>query len=261
MQRLRQPAVAGTFYPSDPERLRAMIQGFLATVPRGGTPPKAILAPHAGFIYSGPTAAYAYARLALGRSQIRRVILLGPSHRVAFAGLAVGSWEGFETPLGLVPIDQQGVEALLELPFVQTLDLAHAQEHSLEVQVPFLQETLEDFSLVPVVVGEANPVQVSAAIERLWGGPETAIVISSDLSHYLDYTAANKADRATSNAIEALDPEGIGDDSACGCLPIRGLLMAARNHGLRGETLDVRNSGDTAGLKDHVVGYGAYAFT
>ncbi|MDP2874765.1 MAG: AmmeMemoRadiSam system protein B, partial [Holophaga sp.] len=137
---------------------------------------------------------------------------------------------------------------------------AHAQEHSLEVQVPFLQETLETFSLVPVVVGEADPLRVRAALERVWGGPETAIVISSDLSHYLDYATAQKTDQATSTAIAALNSEGIGDDSACGCLPLRGFLMAARNHGLRAETLDLRNSGDTAGPKDRVVGYGAYAF-
>jgi len=258
MQHLRRPAVAGTFYPSDPGELRAMVQGFLEAANSGEAPPKAIIAPHAGYIYSGPIAGSAYARLRLGRSRIRRVVLLGPSHRVAFHGLALSSADGFATPLGVVPVDRCG--EIVELPFVHTFDPAHAQEHSLEVQLPFLQEILESFSLVPIVVGEAEPGEVAAALDRLWGGEETAVVVSSDLSHYQSYPTAKRLDQAASAAIEALHPEDLGPESACGCLPVRGLLEAARARGLKVEILDVRNSGDTAGDKDRVVGYGAYAF-
>lgn len=260
MEHLRQPAVSGTFYPSDPGELRDMIRGFLKDAKPTGARPKAIIAPHAGFIYSGPIAGSAYARLGLGRAAIRRVILLGPSHRVAFRGLAVSSAEGFATPLGTVPVDREGIKSILELPFVRTFDAAHESEHSLEVQIPFLQEILGSFTLVPIVVGDADPAEVDAVLERLWGGEETAIVISSDLSHYQGYATAKRLDQTTSAAIKALNPEAIGPESACGCLPVRGLLVAARHRGLNAEILDVRNSGDTAGDKTRVVGYGAYAF-
>lgn len=260
MQLLRRPAVAGTFYPSDPSELRALVQGYLNAATPEGAPPKAIIAPHAGYIYSGPIAGTAYARLKLGSSRIRRVVLLGPSHRVAFQGLALSSAEGFATPLGVVPLDRKGCGEILELPFVHTFDPAHAQEHSLEVQLPFLQEILESFSLVPIVVGEADPGEVAAVLDRLWGGEETVIVISSDLSHYQSYPTAQRLDQASSVAIEALRLEALNPESACGCLPVRGFLLAARARGLRAEILDVRNSGDTAGDKDRVVGYGAYAF-
>jgi AmmeMemoRadiSam system protein B len=260
MERLRQPAVAGTFYPADPARLRTVVRAFLdAAAPRGG-PPKAIIAPHAGYRYSGPVAGSAYARLGLGRDAIRRVVLLGPSHRIPFRGLGATSAAGFATPLGVVPVDRDGVEALLALPAVRIQDGAHGPEHSLEVQLPFLQEVLTEFSLVPVVVGEAGPGEVEAALERLWGGPETAVVVSSDLSHYLDQATARQMDQATAEAITALSPEGIGPDAACGSLPVRGLLLAARRRGLVCELLDLRNSGDTAGDPACVVGYGAFAF-
>lgn len=261
MQRLRQPAVAGSFYPSDPATLRAMLQGFLGAVMPHGGPPKAIIAPHAGYIYSGPIAAQAYARLALGRAFLRRIVLLGPSHRVAFKGLATCHAQGFTTPLGIVPVDQEGIQSLQGLPFVHAFDPAHALEHSLEVQLPFLQEVLGPFSLVPVVVGDADPGQVAAVLEHLWGGEETAIVISSDLSHYHPYTAAQSLDQTTSAAIAKLQPDTLDAEVACGSLAIRGLLLAARAKGLKAEILEVRNSGDTAGDKARVVGYGAYAFT
>lgn len=260
MPSVRQPAVAGTFYPSDPEVLQAMVRGFLREVQPKGDTPKAIIAPHAGYLYSGAVAAQAYRRLALGRPHLRRVVLLGPAHRVAFRGLAVSNAGGFATPLGVVPLDQKGNEAILALPFVRAFDPAHALEHSLEVQVPFLQEVLEAFSLVPVVVGDATAAEVHALLECLWGGEETAIVISSDLSHFYAYAVAQHLDQETSLAIQALNPEGIHQESACGRLPVSGLLLAARLHHLTGEILAVQNSGDTAGDKGRVVGYGAYAF-
>ncbi len=260
MQLTRPAAVAGMFYPADKHKLQAMVQSYLDhTTPAGGLP-KAIIAPHAGYIYSGPIAASVYARLRQGRGRVSRVVLLGPAHRVGFHGLAVSSALWFATPLGDIPIDRQACADLSALPFVHELDQAHAQEHSLEVQLPFLQEVLGAFNLVPVVVGNAKPEEVAAVLDALWGGDETLIVISSDLSHYHDYATARRMDAATSKAIESLRLEDIDYEDACGRLPISGLLIAAKRHGLSAATLDLRNSGDTAGPKDQVVGYGAYAF-
>ncbi len=259
---IRQAAVAGLFYPDDPAILRSTLNDYLARAPESvGGPPKAIIVPHAGYVYSGPVAASAFARLAGAREAIRRVVLLGPSHRVPFYGLAVSGDSSYRTPLGDIPVDQQTVEELLSLPQVVKLDAAHANEHSLEVQLPFLQLLLGDFELVPLVVGDAEGDQVAEVLERLWGGPETLIVISSDLSHYHDYVTAQRMDRATSDAIVGLHPEQLGYEDACGRIPVAGLLTLARQRGLEGELLDLRNSGDTAGDKQRVVGYGAYAFS
>ncbi len=260
METVRRPAVAGMFYPDDPEELRAQIQSFLAQATASGPAPKAIIAPHAGYIYSGSVAASAYGRLRAGRGIIRRVVLLGPSHRVGFRGIAVSAMNAFATPLGRIPIDKAALEQIRELPYVSFLEQAHAQEHSLEVHLPFLQEVLGDFSLVPLVVGDASPEQVGMVLEALWDGPETLLVISSDLSHYHDYQTARRMDSATSQAIQSLRFEDIGYEDACGRNPVRGLLWAARRRGLLGEIVDLRNSGDTAGSRDHVVGYGAYVF-
>ncbi|MDS4030448.1 MAG: AmmeMemoRadiSam system protein B [Candidatus Contendobacter sp.] len=261
MQTVRTPAVAGLFYPADATELHAQVRHFLSQVePSTEPPPKAIIAPHAGYIYSGPIAASAYARLRAVRDVITRVVLLGPSHRVGFRGIAVSGMVAFSTPLGQIPVDQEAVEQIRSLPEVGFLEQAHAQEHSLEVHLPFLQEVLGDFKLVPLVVGDARPAEVGAVLEALWGGPETLIVISSDLSHYQDYQTARNLDSATSQAIEALRYEDIGYDQACGRNPVNGLLWMARRKGLRGETIDLRNSGDTAGSRDQVVGYGAYVF-
>jgi hypothetical protein len=248
------------FYPANPDELRAMVQGFLANADKDGSLPKAIICPHAGLIYSGPIAASAYARLYEGRERIERVVLLGPSHRVPFYGLAMTTADYYETPLGRVKVDQTAQQQIHDLPQVKELESAHAREHSLEVQLPFLQLVLEDFSLVPLVVGDASAEEVAEVLERLWGGPETLIVISSDLSHYHDYATARKLDSATSQAIVTLHPESIGYEDACGRIPVSGLLTLARRHGLQGELIDLRNSGDTAGPRDQVVGYGAYAF-
>lgn len=260
MSNVRRPAVAGLFYPDNSGDLRSMIRGFLRDAGTVGSPPKAIIAPHAGYVYSGPVAASAYALLADAKDIIRTVVLMGPSHRVGFRGIAAPSTDFFSTPLGDVPIDRAGLEKILDLPFVALLDQAHAQEHSLEVHLPFLQEVLGEFELIPLVAGDADPEAVSQILERLWGGPETLIVISSDLSHYHDYRTAHDLDSATSDAIEKLSPESIRYESACGRVPVNGLLHLARLKGLSARTVDLRNSGDTAGGKDRVVGYGAYVF-
>lgn len=257
---IRPAAVAGMFYPDDRDELTTMVQGFLDKVPADSGSPKAIIAPHAGYIYSGPVAASIYGRVAAARDRITRVILLGPSHRVAFRGIALSSADYFDTPLGRIPLDRQASQVLSNLPQVQTLDAAHAQEHSLEVHLPFLCSAIGDFRLIPLVVGDASYDEVAEVIEALWGGDETLIVVSSDLSHYHDYETAQAMDRQTSNAIEALDADAISFDQACGRVPVGGLLLAARKHGLHAQTLDLRNSGDTAGPRDRVVGYGAYAF-
>lgn len=264
MTAVRPAAVAGMFYPADPAQLRAQLDAFLAqaraALPAGDAAvPKALIAPHAGYVYSGPVAASAYARLLPARGQVRRVVLVGPSHRVAFRGLAVGSADQWASPLGPVPIDRAVVERLAAMPMVGLLDQAHAAEHSLEVHVPFLQSVLGEFTLVPVVAGDARPDDVAAVLDAAWGGPETVVVVSTDLSHYLDYDTCRTADAATVAAIERLDFGALGRDSACGRVPVAGLLLLARRRGMRIATLDVRNSGDTAGPRDRVVGYGAWA--
>ena len=254
----RQPAVAGTFYPANPVQLHAMIDGYLSNASSSNKIPKAIIVPHAGYIYSGPIAANAYSRLKNARDLIKRVVLVGPSHRVAFQGLAVSQAQTFDTPLGSIVVDQLAVDALLSLQFVHVSDQAHAFEHSLEVQLPFLQTLLDEFTLVPIVVGDASAEQVATVLDKLWGGVETLIVISSDLSHYHDYATAQRLDQATSAAIEALDGQRLSYESACGRIPVCGLLNIARQKSLAIKTIDLRNSGDTAGDKKRVVGYGAY---
>ncbi len=260
MTATRAAAVAGTFYPEDPHELRLAIRQYLADVESEGPVPKAIIAPHAGYIYSGPVAASAYARLAPAHDLITRVILLGPAHRVAFRGLAACYAEKFQTPLGEIPLDVECIRKLIQFPQVHYLDEAHTLEHSLEVHLPFLQSILDDFMLIPLLVGEADADAVCEIIEATWGGPETLIVISSDLSHYHDYATAKRLDGETSRAIESLQPNRIHYDNACGRNPVNGLLMAARHHTLQARTIDLRNSGDTAGPRDQVVGYGAYVF-
>jgi AmmeMemoRadiSam system protein B len=258
---IRPPAVAGQFYPADPTELRDLLLSLMAQVsPWSGPAPKAIIAPHAGYIYSGPIAACAYARLVPEAETIRRIVLLGPAHYVMFNGLGLPSVEAFATPLGVVPLDVEAMRPLRSLAQVVVYDQAHAREHSLEVQLPFLQLILKKFTLVPLVVGEAGAEEIREVLEALWGGPETRFVISSDLSHYHDSNTARQLDQATAEAIEALVPDRIGTDQACGYLPVRGLLEAARRHGLRARTVDLRNSGDTAGSRHQVVGYGAFSF-
>ncbi len=261
---IRPTAVAGRFYPGSPLELRRLVGRLLASAPPPTDPaPKALIAPHAGFVYSGPIAASAYSQLApnpAGAHGIKRVVLLGPSHHVAFRGVAASSASAFATPLGQVPVDAEAVNRVLSLPGVSVLDEAHAYEHSLEVQLPFLQTVLGQFSIVPLVAGEASAELISKILDALWNGPSTRLVVSSDLSHYQDFRTAQRLDGDTAEAIEALAPERIQNHQACGHVPIRGLLLAARALGLHARTLDLRNSGDTAGPHDRVVGYGAFAF-
>jgi MEMO1 family protein len=261
---IRSPAVAGTFYPADPVVLRNQIGGFLAEVDRA--PPtttallKAIIGPHAGYVYSGPVAARAYARLAEARGRIRRVVLIGPSHYVGFHGIAVDTAEAWSLPNGTVALDTEAITQLRQFSMIGTLEAAYAREHALEVHVPFLQHVLgSDFRLVPLVAGDAPAEALAAVFDALWGGPETRFVISTDLSHYLDYAAAQAVDRRTAAAIERLDYDRLGPTEACGCVPTRGILLSARQRGMTVERLDLRNSGDTAGPRDRVVGYGAWA--
>lgn len=258
---IRPSAVAGMFYPAEPAELMRQLDACWAQArphPELGVP-KAIIAPHAGYVYSGAVAASAYDLLKTARGTISRVVLLGPSHRVGFRGMAVSIADAWASPLGAVRLDRDGVERARKVPMTGELEAAHAQEHSLEVHLPFLQRMLGDFTLVPVVVGDAAPVQVAALLDALWGGPETLIVISTDLSHYLDYAACLDMDSRTATAIEALDESALGRDQACGRIPVGGLLLAAKARGMTIKAIDRRNSGDTAGPKDRVVGYGAWA--
>jgi len=249
------------FYPADAGVLAREVRTYVgAAKPQDMPRPKAIVAPHAGYVYSGPVAGSAYAQLA-GRSEaITRVVLLGPSHRVPFRGLAYSEADSFLTPLGAVPVDRDSFATAADLPQVRAYEAPFEGEHCLEVQLPFLQLVLVDFRIVPFLVGEATADEVAEVMERLWGGEETLFLVSSDLSHYLDYESAQRIDSVTTRAIEALHPQEIGYDQACGRNPLNGLLREAQRHGLRAHVLDLRNSGDTAGPRDRVVGYGAYAF-
>lgn len=259
---IRPPAVAGLFYPAAPAELRRAVAALLAAAApaaRAKPVPKALIAPHAGYVYSGAVAAAAYARLAPARDIIKRVVLLGPVHRVPIRGLACPAASLMSTPLGNLMVDAAALAALSLLPQVARNDDAHAQEHSLEVQLPFLQTVLTGFSVVPLAVGDATADEVAQVLEALWGGAETLIVVSSDLSHYLGYGEAQATDRGTAQAILDLR-SGISHEQACGGTPLNGLLLAARHHQLEPELIDLRNSGDTAGDRSRVVGYGAFAF-
>lgn len=261
--RVRPAAVAGRFYPDDPNALRATIDRDLAaaaaTVWTGPTP-KALVLPHAGYMFSGPIAATGYAALAPARETVHRVVLLGPAHAVRVSGLAVSSADAFATPLGPVAVDAKLRDRVLQIPGVTVNDAAHAPEHSLEVHLPFLQQVLTDFTVLPLVVGRAAPGMVGDILDAVWGGPETVIIVSSDLSHYLDYNSAMTRDRVTAAAIVDGAIDAITAEDACGAAPVRGLLAVAQRRDLHARVLDLRNSGDTAGPRDHVVGYGAFVF-
>jgi len=260
MSFIRPPAVAGMFYPADAVQLAREVQGFLSKAHPADLIPKALIVPHAGYMYSGAIAATAYATLNPIASRIRRVVLLGPTHRVAVHGLALPGVEAFDTQLGRVTLDQAAENILSHLPQVSVRSDVHALEHSLEVQLPFLQTVLTDFTLLPLAVGMCSSEEVAEVLEAVWGGDETLIVISSDLSHYLPYATAQRVDQETVQAILNLQ-QPIPHDRACGGTPISGLILAARLHHLTPHLLDMRNSGDTAGTRDQVVGYASFAFT
>ncbi len=256
---IRDPAVAGQFYPENTSELHTAIRAFFEDVQvLPGPAPKALIVPHAGYIYSGPVSATAYAGL-LNRKQYTRVILLVPAHTVAVRGLALSGADVFRTPLGDVPLDKEAIAAL-DMPEVMVFDATHQLEHSLEVHLPFLQSVIESFSVVPLIVGNVAAETVAEVIDALWGGPETLIVVSSDLSHYLSYEEAQTIDNSTCQAIENLEVDRIDHHGACGATPISGLLIAARRRGMKVTTLDLRNSGDTAGDRNRVVGYGSWLF-
>lgn len=263
MHQVRQPAFAGTFYPRQRKVLSETVDALLGIARQDtgavSVMPKAIIVPHAGYIYSGSTAALAYARLSPGRKTVRRVVLLGPVHRVPVGGMALPDVDSFATPLGNIEIDQVAISAIASLRQVVVSTAAHVMEHSLEVQLPFLQSVLDDFKLVPLAVGDATPAEVAQVLEALWGGPETLIVISSDLSHYLPYRASQSVDQTTSQAILSLSVS-LSHEQACGGTPINGLILSARQHHLKPQLLGLCNSGDTAGDKDRVVGYASFAF-
>ncbi len=259
MSSVRPPAVAGLFYPGEPDELRAVVDGFLREETVDRPAPKAVIAPHAGYAYSGAIAGSAFRTLSAAAASIRRIILLGPAHYVPIRGLALPGHSRFATPLGEVRVEPEGAQAALRMPQVRVVPDAHAREHSLEVELPFLQALLEDFEIVPLVAGEADGGEVAEVLERLWGGPETLIVISSDLSHYLSSETARRVDRETADEILALGGP-LHSRQACGAVPINGLLEAARRRNLVPELLDLRNSADTAGDPSRVVGYGAFAF-
>jgi AmmeMemoRadiSam system protein B len=259
----RAAAVAGTFYPGEGKQLTAAVETYLADAhiaARSQSPPKAVIVPHAGYQYSGPIAGSAYASLIPNAKGIERVILVGPSHRVPFAGVAASRAAAFATPLGAVPVDRDAIEILLNEGLIQENDAAHAREHSLEVQLPFLQRVFPGARVVPLLAGDQDHASVAAILARLWGGPETVIVVSSDLSHYHDYATACRLDRETAATIEARRAGGVDFDQACGATPVNALLQIAADKGLFAATIDLRNSGDTAGPRDEVVGYGAFVF-
>jgi AmmeMemoRadiSam system protein B len=272
VSRIRRPAVAGHFYPQDPQALRTAIADCLAqanrpqpapNAARSARPvcasiPKALIAPHAGYVYSGPIAASAYSALGRAAHGIERVVLIGPSHFLPFSGLAVSRAEAFETPLGAVPVDDAARRDVLRAPHVVAADAPHAHEHSLEVQLPFLQVLLDEFQVLPIAAGDATAREVAAALECVWGNEETLIVVSSDLSHYLEYTAARSVDASTAQSILNCSTE-LSGEQACGCVGINGLMHVARERELEVRLLDLRNSGDTAAERARVVGYGAFA--
>jgi len=264
-QAVRPAAVAGLFYSQVPTDLDAEVRALLDATSEPGlsdsAPPKALIVPHAGYVYSGAVAATAYKRLRGLRHVISRVVLIGPAHRKWVSGMAGVSAEAFATPCGPVPVAQSALSELSDLPQVVIDDEAHAQEHSLEVHLPFLCAVLSRFEIVPLIVGGASAAEVAEVLERLWGGDETLIVVSSDLSHHHDDATARKMDAATTAAIEAFAPEGLSTEGACGARPISGLLIQAKRRGLKVVTVDVRNSGEVTGSKEQVVGYGSYVFT
>jgi len=264
MNWIRQPAVAGLFYPADADSLRSVVRRYLAQAEAASDvpsePAKALIVPHAGYQYSGPIAASAYVQAMQGRGRIERVVILGPCHHVFLRSLAASSASAFRTPLGDLELDRAAGRELADLPQVEVLDIAHEREHSVEVQLPFLQEVLGQPRLVPLVVGDASAQEIEQVLLRLWDGEETLVVISSDLSHYYDYQTARRLDAATAQAIVALRPDDLVAGSACGLPGIAGLLRLAQRRGLTASCVDLRNSGDTSGDRRQVVGYGAFAF-
>lgn len=252
--------MAGSFYPGAPAQLAAQVDQLLSSAPPPGEElPCALVVPHAGYLYSGPIAASAYAQLGPRARRIRRVVLLGPSHFVPLRGMALPEAQALATPLGEVRLDAAAAATASRFRQVQPSAPAHAREHSLEVQLPFLQRALERFTILPLVAGEAEPELLADLLEALLSESETLALISTDLSHYLSYQEAREVDGATASRLLSLGEEPIKPEEACGSVVLNGLISWARRKKLRAAQLDLRNSGDTAGEKRQVVGYGAFA--
>ena len=247
------PCAAGTFYPDDADALRSSVMSMLSHASSDRPMPKAIIAPHAGYIYSGPVAASAYACLAKAKGKIQKVVLLAPSHMASFEGMATTTASAYQTSLGTIPIENTS--------YLRSIDEAFYHEHAIEVHLPFLQLTLEAFSLIPILVGAAEPQQVAETIERFFGGPETLVIVSSDLSHYHPHAIAQQMDAKTAQAILSLHPNDLGPDDACGVLAIQGLLIVAAKKKMHAAQIDLRTSAETGGERQSVVGYGAFHFT
>jgi AmmeMemoRadiSam system protein B len=261
--RTRAPAFAGMFYSDKPQELAAAVKTYVAEAapPATPTPPKAVVVPHAGYIYSGPIAGTAYASLASRGGQVERIILLGPSHRVAFAGVATSGADTFATPIGPVAVDREAVASLIQARLAREFEPAHENEHSLEVQLPFLKQLFPAARVVPLLAGDDDWQAAERILATLWGGDETVIVVSSDLSHYHDYATAQKLDAGTAQTMERLAAGQVDHEQACGATGVNALLALVAQKGLACTTLDLRNSGDTAGPKNRVVGYGAFAIS
>jgi AmmeMemoRadiSam system protein B len=259
--RTRPPAVAGLFYPRDPVRLQTEVTELLSEVsPPSNVIPKALVAPHAGYVYSGRVAGAAFAKLRANAQTITRVVLIGPAHYVHLSGIAAPRVDAFETPIGRVLVDTETCSQIGGFEFVSQTDAPHEPEHALEVELPFLQSVLPSFQLMPLVVGDAAPQQVAQLLRQLWDGPETLIVVSSDLSHYHSYASARRLDLSTAEAIEQGEWTSLSSSRACGWVAVAGLLIETRRRGLGAYRLALCNSGDTAGSRDRVVGYGAWIF-
>jgi len=262
---IRPPAVAGQFYPADPQELRELVNGYLGAVQAPASSHsvetgsiKGLIVPHAGYVYSGGTAAQVYQRLRSQRDTVRRIVMVGPAHRVPFAGIGISGATGFQTPLGMVPVDEAARQMLLSSQQVTIQDAAHAPEHSLEVQLPFLQSVLDDFAIVPLIYSRADYRHLAAVLESLWGGPETLLLISSDLSHYLNESSCRHLDSQTANIIEQLDIDALDRDTACGQKGIQALMELAQRHHCRIRRLALETSAKAFGDTSRVVGYGAF---
>lgn len=257
---VRPPAEAGRFYPADPRELEAMVRGFLDAAARTERPGAvALVSPHAGYEYSGPVAGSAYALVRAAAETFRRVVIMGPSHHVAFGGMALPECHAFDGPLGMHAVDDGGAAILATHPTVRRWARAHAREHSLEVQIPFVRVALGALPLIPVVTGDVLPEDVADALDLVWGA-DTLVVVSSDLSHYLSYDDARRTDELTAEAVESLDVGAVNPHRACGSVALRGLLTAARRRGLEARCVDLKSSGDAGAGSRRVVGYGAFGF-
>ena len=260
MEKIKQADVAGMFYPGEEASLRQMVDGFIQKALSFDLRPRAIIAPHAGYIYSGSIAGTAYKTIAAVRDQIENVIIMSPAHRFYLRGIALHMADAFATPLGNIPVNIGIVKKIKQFSSVQWEERSFIQEHGLETHLPFIQRAFKPgIKIVPMIVGECQESEVAEILESVWEDPRNFVIISSDLSHFHSYADAKKLDRNTVDLIQNLDSQSLDTEFACGHYPICGLLNLARNRKLKIKALDIRSSGDTAGSKESVVGYGSFA--